>query len=157
MGAINKKVIEIIKNHNTNCPFKISKDLGIHIEFENLGSIYGYYTRNYRVKTIHINENLTEGQQTFTCSHELGHAILHPDKNTSFLKKHTLYSTSKIEVEANLFATKLLFSNDYFNGDLTLKDAVEEYGIPEKFLLTYLKNFWLKTERIFPERCNYDN
>ena len=71
----------------------------------------------------------------FICAHELGHAIFHPDANTPFLKRNTLFSTDRIEVEANLFAVHLLFSEHFFNDQLSLRDAVELYGIPEEFIL----------------------
>lgn len=136
MELIRKKIDKLIKIHGTNCPFKIAKNMGIQISFENLGSIYGYYSKSFQIKLIHINENLSEGKKKFTCYHELGHAILHPNANTPFLKKNTLFSSEKIEVEANSFAVGMLFSN--FDGQLSLKDAVEEFGVPEKFIIQHL-------------------
>ena len=41
-------------------------------------------------------------QQLFTCTHELAHAVLHPDTNTAFPKSRTLFSTDKIEIDAIL-------------------------------------------------------
>ena len=136
MEFIREKIDKLIKIHSTNCPFKIAKNMGIQVRFENLGKIYGYYNKSFQVKTIHINENLSEGKKIFTCYHELGHAIFHPDASTPFLKKNTLFSTEKNEVEANSFAVGMLFSN--FNGQLSLKDAVDQFGIPEKFIIHYL-------------------
>ncbi|MFB8734598.1 hypothetical protein ACEQPO_13950 [Bacillus sp. SL00103] len=37
--------------------------------------------------------------------------MLHSDSNTPFLKRHTFFSTEKIELEANFFAMHLLFSS----------------------------------------------
>ncbi|MBO1513223.1 ImmA/IrrE family metallo-endopeptidase [Metabacillus bambusae] len=138
MELIRKKADQLINKYDTNCPFKIAKNLGIELDFENLGSIYGYYSKSFQIKMIHINENLSEGKKIFTCYHELGHAIFHPDAKTPFLKKNTLFSTEKIEVEANFFAVRMLFAKDFFNGQLSLNDAVEEFGIPEKFILQHL-------------------
>ncbi|NBJ71011.1 ImmA/IrrE family metallo-endopeptidase [Roseburia sp. 1XD42-34] len=103
-----------------------------------LGKILGFHTRHARVSIIHINENASTEQQIFTCAHELAHAILHPEINTPFLKFNTYYSTSKIEVEANTFAIKLVFRKD-MTSTITIKDAVENYGIPEQLLI---KNFY---------------
>ena len=75
---------------------------------EPLGSINGYYNQCYRQKFIHINEELEEYRQKFTCAHELGHAVLHPKANTPFLRDNTLFSVSRLEREANCFAAELL-------------------------------------------------
>lgn len=137
--SVLSKINYLLKTYGTNCPFKLAKQQGIHIEFENLGSTLGYYNKFCRVKIIHINENTTEYERLFICAHELGHAIFHPDANTPFLKRNTLFSTDKIELEANLFAVNLLFSQQFYDGQLNLFDAVEIYGIPEKLILNNLK------------------
>ncbi|MBN6885366.1 Zn-dependent peptidase ImmA (M78 family) [Cytobacillus horneckiae] len=129
-----KEVQKLTKRFNTNCPFKLAEALGIHILFEDLGSTLGYYNQHFRIKIIHINQNESEQKQEFICAHELGHAILHPQANTPFLKRYTLYSTDKMELEANLFAVGLLFSNEKYDGQLSIREAVEEYGVPEKII-----------------------
>ncbi len=87
--------------------------MGILIVFERLGNALGYYNKHFRVPMIHINQDADRKSQIFICSHELGHAVQHPDTNTSFLKKHTLFSTDKIEIEANTFAVELLLQMNY--------------------------------------------
>ena len=139
MEPVLKKIEELINQYGTNCPFKIAKHLNIEIMYEDLGKVLGYFNQFCRVKIIHINEKTTEHQRKFICAHELGHAIFHPNANTPFLKKNTLFSTNKIELEANLFAVRLLFSEDFFNEQLSLQDAVDLYGIPEQFILNNLK------------------
>lgn len=134
-----EKVEKITKNLHTNCPYKIADALGINIVYENLGKTLGYYNRHFQIKIIHINESANERLKKFVCAHELGHAIFHPDANTPFLKNNTLFSTDKIELEANLFAVRLLFLDHYFNDQLNLYDAVKSYGIPEKLILNNLK------------------
>ncbi|UOQ85656.1 ImmA/IrrE family metallo-endopeptidase [Gracilibacillus salinarum] len=134
---IKERVDQLVKKHNTNNPFKIAEELGIQIVYEQLGSILGYYSKTHRCKVIHINESSPREQQIFTCCHELGHALQHPEHNTAFLKANTFYSTDKIEQEANEFAIELLFNQ---GGDqiVTLREATETYGISEQ--LVY-KNF----------------
>lgn len=56
----------------------------------------------------------------FICAHELGYAIFHPDANTHFLKKNTLFSTESIELEANFFAVRLLFSKKFLNEHISV-------------------------------------
>lgn len=138
MGAIKKMVSELVEKYNTNDPFKIAKHLGIKIAYEPLGSILGYYSKSHRTKVIHINEASNEERQLSTCAHELGHAIFHPDENSAFLKANTLYSTERIEVEANRFMIELLF-NQGGEQPVTIQEATEMYGVPEQLLI---KNFY---------------
>lgn len=129
---IRERVNLLINKYNTNCPYKIAKKMGIHVLHEPLGNTLGYYSKHFRVKIIHINETVDEKKGQFVCAHELGHAICHPNSNTPFLKKHTFFSTDRIEVEANTFAMELLFRNDT---EITLTEAIEEYGIPKQMAL----------------------
>lgn len=133
MKNIERIVKSLVDTHDTNNPFKLAKALKIKIVYEELGSILGYYSKTHRTKVIHINQNLNKKAQEFVCAHELGHAIQHANSNTSFLKKHTLFSTNKLEQQANLFAIYLLFhKNDL---ECTMIDsALYEYHIPEELL-----------------------
>lgn len=130
---IKKLVAQLIKKYGTSNPFKLAERLGIVVVFEPLGSIQGYYSRSHRAKVIHVNANLSCEKQLSTCAHELGHAIMHPNSNTAFLKSQTYYPTSRIEVEANDFMIELLFTQGMANA-VTVCEAVEQYGVPEKLL-----------------------
>ena len=142
MVEIYEIVERLIKKHGTRNPFKLADLLGVVIVFEPLGSAYGYYSRTHRTKVIHINENLPYIQQYFTCAHELGHAVQHPNTSTIFLKKNTLFSTDRLEIEANTFAIELLLPDELFSNIddscFALNDAIKEKGIPEELL--FLKN-----------------
>ncbi|MFJ7971273.1 ImmA/IrrE family metallo-endopeptidase [Psychrobacillus sp. NPDC096389] len=137
-----KKIVEqLIKKFGTTNPFMLANLLGIMIVYEPLGSTYGYYSKSHRIKVIHINEFLSFQKQYFTCAHELGHAILHTEENTAFLKKKTLFSTDKLEIEANTFAVELLVPDDLFftnDSSFTIYDEIKEKGVPEE--LVNLKN-----------------
>lgn len=134
MGSIKNKVNRLIQKYNTNDPFELAQLLGIEVLYENLGDVLGYYSNTFRIPVIHINNNLNVKLQRFTCSHELGHAILHHDTNTTFLKSKTLFSTDRLEIEANTFAIELLFSQSLETNCITTQEATEEYGIPEQLL-----------------------
>ncbi|WP_418534933.1 ImmA/IrrE family metallo-endopeptidase [Gallintestinimicrobium sp.] len=56
--------------------------------------------------------SLSESEQRFACTHELGHVPLHPDANTPFLTKYTYLSVDKYEIEANKFALELLIPDE---------------------------------------------
>ncbi|MGN7309881.1 ImmA/IrrE family metallo-endopeptidase [Alkalicoccobacillus gibsonii] len=131
---IKQQVEKLMKKHETDCPYKIAKRLGIQISFEHLGNTLGYYSKHFRIKIIHINQDLNENQKKFVAAHELGHAIRHADYNTQFLKKSTFFSTSPLEKEANTFAIELLF-HDGRDYSVTIREAVREYGVPENLAL----------------------
>ncbi|MFJ7736436.1 ImmA/IrrE family metallo-endopeptidase [Lysinibacillus sp. NPDC097287] len=135
---IKKIVAQLVEKYDTSDPFKLADLLGIVVVFEPLGSIYGYYSRSHRTKVIHINENLPLEKQLLTGAHELGHAVQHPEANTAFLKKNTLFSTDKIEIEANTFAVELLLPDELFKDQcysgFTIYDAIEEKGVPIELL-----------------------
>lgn len=101
----------LVDKYETRDPFELAALLGIVVLHEKLGDIFGYYNQFCRVKFLHINNSLNERLELFTTAHELGHAILHADLNTPFLKRNTIYSIDKLEQQANRFAVDLLFED----------------------------------------------
>lgn len=109
------KVLNLIKKHGTNNPFKLAKKLNIEIIIDDLGEVRGLFKKILRRKFIFINSKLNELDQMLVCCHELGHAILHASSNYQFMIDNTkILRLSKLENEANLFASYLLFQNDDF-------------------------------------------
>ena len=106
---IKQFVRSLAAENGTFNPFEIAENKGIVIQMEPLGTIRGYYSKALRTKFIHTNCDLDEYQQKFTCAHELGHALMHPDLSTPFLRESTLFSVDKLEVEANRFAACLCY------------------------------------------------
>ncbi|SDF77507.1 ImmA/IrrE family metallo-endopeptidase [Sporomusa acidovorans] len=98
--------------HKTNNPFFIADELGIIIVYRRMKNVLGFFNMYKRIKIIHLNNRLSEKLETFVCAHELYHAIEHYDLNTPFLKRSTLYSTDKIERQANIFAVELLLNDE---------------------------------------------
>lgn len=129
---IKKLVTKIIKKYKTNNPFELAEALGIGVLYENLGSINGYYTKMLRSKYIHVNYNLNESRQRYTVAHELGHAILHPNANTPFLRENTLFSVDKLERQANAFAVELLMPDNVISQyeGYTVHNIASLVGIP---------------------------
>ncbi|TCJ87998.1 UNVERIFIED_ORG: Zn-dependent peptidase ImmA (M78 family) [Anoxybacillus amylolyticus] len=132
-----KQIVEkMIRKHGTNNPFEIASQKGIVLLFEPLGGIYGYHHTFRRIQIIHINSELDEYTKRFVCAHELGHAVLHPELSTSFLRKNTLFCMDKVEREANEFAVELLLSDEvlytYRSTDATIYEVAATYGIPKE-------------------------
>jgi len=138
VSSVKSLVKRLVNKYGTNDPFKIANLMGVIIKFESLGSALGYYDKHFRVPIIHIDQNATKETQFFICAHELGHAVQHPDTNTSFLKKNTLFSTDKLEIEANTFAVELLLPDELFKYQdescFAIYEAIREKGIPEELL-----------------------
>ncbi len=134
---------KMIRRHKTNNPFEIAEEKGITLLYEPLGKTLGYYSCYKRIQFIHINNTLNERTQKFVCAHELGHALLHRDSNTSFLKANTFYSIDRIEVEANTFAVELLLTDEsvykYKDSNLSIKEVASIYGVPHE--VAHLKKY----------------
>ncbi|MEC1370669.1 ImmA/IrrE family metallo-endopeptidase [Bacillus velezensis] len=147
---IKAAVQRLIKKYKTSNPYELASYININVIPWNLHhEIKGFYKYDKRNKYIVINSNLSQAERTFVCSHELGHAQLHPRANTPFMKEHTLFSVDKIEVEANTFAVELLLPDwvvsQYKNTDFTLDDIAVMNGVPAELAhlkdLSALKNF----------------
>lgn len=131
--SIKTCVNQLIDEFHTSCPFTLAHLLNIHVLFFDLHEeIRGYYKYDRRNKYIVINNNLDSNSQRLVCSHELGHAILHPLVNTPFMRKHTLFSVDKIEIEANTFAAYLLIPDE------SLFDSYDQMSIYDIAALHYV-------------------
>ena len=117
--------------------------MNISILYEELGTINGYYNKPLRMKQIHINCNLNYRMKKFTCAHELGHAIIHPDSNTLFLRNVTLFSIDKFELEANKFSINLLIPDEAIieNNTLTTEQLSRVLGYEQALIELRLKYF----------------
>lgn len=127
---VKKTAIHLVKKHETNCPFRIAKNKGIIVQFQDLGDIWGYYFVYKRVPIIVISSRLKETLQKVVCAHELGHAIFHPKLNTSFMKNNTYFSMDKVEREANLFAAELLISDESITEVSNIYELASLHGVP---------------------------
>ena len=129
---IKRTVEKLMRKYNTNNSFKLAESLNIIVKYDDLGNTWGYFITYKRIKIIHINNNLEEWLQRYTCAHELGHSILHKGVPTPFLKKHTLFSIDKIERQANTFAVELLLPDNViaqYEG-YTVHNIADIVGIP---------------------------
>ncbi|OME86500.1 MULTISPECIES: ImmA/IrrE family metallo-endopeptidase [Paenibacillus] len=133
-----RKARELIQTHGTNSPFEITAKTNIMVLFEDLGKqTWGYYSHSNRIPVIHINNRLNQEQATYTCGHELGHAILHPGINTPFLRSSTFFSVDKLERQAHRLSVHLLIGlNEPEHGE-TKQQFLLRCGIPEIFHVFY--------------------
>lgn len=125
-----KRTLDKLTSHD---PFMIAEELSIHVLEHDLDEIYGYYGKIHNSRFIVLNQRLNENFKRFTCAHELGHALLHPDELTPKLTRKTMVSNLKIEREANEFATKLLIDGSHKDYNIRSKyQLLDFYGIPHE-------------------------
>jgi Zn-dependent peptidase ImmA (M78 family) len=138
MTWIKNRVEQLTKTYKTNNPFELAAAMNIKVYQWDLHSeIMGFYKYIRRNRFIFININLVDADKTFTCSHELGHAVLHTKVNTPFLRANTFYSIDRLEREANEFAVNLLLYDKSLKDYETKFDIMRESGIPyemERFI-----------------------
>ena len=89
---------------------------------------------------IHINNNLSSNEQRYTLAHELGHYILHQGSNLHFLRRVTSTPLSRQEIEADLFASYFMVSDE---------------EIKEINNLTYISEAYKLDYRICEKRLEY--
>lgn len=104
-----KAIVEsVVEKYGTRSPYELASLMNIQLYKSELGDIRGYYIKAYRVKQIYLNCNLESHEKEYVLSHEIGHAIMHPDSNNPFLRGNTYLSVNRLEVQANKFAVELL-------------------------------------------------
>lgn len=109
-GIVNK----LIKKYKTNNPYELASYLNIILIEKPLGAMSGSYFYINRNKVIFLNSSLTDYEKILVLAHEIGHSILHKNRNCYFIKNKTLLLTSKIEKEANIFTAELLINDNLF-------------------------------------------
>ncbi|MBB3070434.1 Zn-dependent peptidase ImmA (M78 family) [Paenibacillus baekrokdamisoli] len=129
----------------------IAEQRNIVVLFEPLGYTMGYFNTYKRIPIIHINTELEDSDQLFTCAHELGHALRHREVNTPF-RRHTLQSIDRIEREANEFAVELLVPDELLFNGMTIYEAANVCGVPAE--VAHLKrpqkqSFWKDEQSYF--------
>lgn len=134
----------LTNKYGTTDPLKIIKKLGIIVQFANLGENKGLYHTleidNITYHCIHINNNLSSKEQRYTLAHELGHYILHKGSNVHFLRRVTNIPLSRQEIEADLFASYFMVSDE---------------EIKEINNLTYISEAYKLDYRICEKRLEY--
>lgn len=138
MNWIKNKVEVLIDKYDTNVPNEIADYLGINLLYEYLGNIKGLYIKHNGFHFIIINVNLDYYDQRVVCAHELGHAVLHPTLNMSYLTEETFFSKEKFERQANEFSAHLLLPDNFhldpdFKGR-NLEEISEILAIPKEII-----------------------
>ncbi|HCX3504780.1 TPA: ImmA/IrrE family metallo-endopeptidase [Legionella pneumophila] len=128
---------------------RIAKYLNLNLEFGNFseGDIDGQFIRKQNL--IRINENASYRRQSFTVAHEIGHFILHKEKeNEVFHRRDMLSGNDNMpETEANKFAAALLMPKSlveiFFNKIPSEEFIADTFQVSEQAAYFRLKNLGL--------------
>jgi Zn-dependent peptidase ImmA (M78 family) len=111
---IHREAGRIVRSCETRDPFRIARELGIHVTYENeFTELKGMYLTIKRSRFIILNANLPQRVLKTVCSHEIGHDRFHRHlARSKALQEFMLYDmTSRPEYEANVFASDLLIDD----------------------------------------------
>ena len=135
---ITEVVDRLLKEFGTRDPFELARALGITVKYGELIRLKGFFCFISDSRYIAINVNIPKAEAALICAHELGHDQLHRDMMPAikFMKDETLFSTAKVEHEADIFAANLLIPDDliakYANSGFTIKQiAANENLYPQ--------------------------
>jgi Zn-dependent peptidase ImmA (M78 family) len=115
--VINENIINrarrLVRQCETNDPFRIAREAGAEIFFRDLGKLKGMYACIKRNRYIVINQYMNSRLQRLVCAHELGHDQFHRSLATNrWMQEFMLYNMNqRPEYEANVFAAELLLQD----------------------------------------------
>ncbi|MHC1732009.1 MAG: ImmA/IrrE family metallo-endopeptidase [Bacteroidales bacterium] len=114
MQDIKASVAGLLESYGTLDPFELCDCLEVKIIKSDLGNdINGFFQRTEDgCEIVHLHSRLDEIETRYTCAHELGHAVLHPDKSMKLFIENKLQIKNKFEIQADKFAAELLLNTD---------------------------------------------
>lgn len=125
------KIVEFYNSNNVN---RIIEHLGIIILKSDLGSVKGFLQFYKNRYIIHVNYNIeNESEIDMVIAHELAHYFLHKNMNCFEFNSNSLYFETKVEKEANLFASELLLTDNML---------LEEFIYLESFTIKDISNYF---------------
>lgn len=140
---------------------RIAKAKGARIYYQSLeDDVSGFLFRDAVQTVIGVNTHHVAVRQHFTTAHELGHLLLHDQKQLHVDRDFRIrlrddvssQGTDDYEREANLFAATLLMPKRFLEEDLRNEDYVDlfgdhflpeiakKYGVSSQALVNRLKN-----------------
>ncbi|OAA93048.1 ImmA/IrrE family metallo-endopeptidase [Clostridium coskatii] len=141
-------VSRLIKTYGTNNPFELCDFLGIKIMKSDLGNeIKGFFQRTANgYSIVHLNNNLNNNEIKYVCSHELGHAVIHPDLSIRFFMINKLQVKTKYEIQADKFAAELLLPNrlDCEYKNMNVSQLSSCFSVPKELI-----NYRYRRESIY--------
>ena len=135
---IRTEVDKLVNRYKTRDVYELVDKLDIILLKVQLNpSVNGMYQYFKRNKIIYLNDDLDTIMERHVLAHELGHAILHPKTNITYLESNTFYSKEKFEIAANTFAAELLIEDSLF--DEYKHHTIEEMAAMENLPIELIK------------------
>ncbi|NBI16634.1 ImmA/IrrE family metallo-endopeptidase [Neglecta sp. X4] len=117
-SEIVQKANHIVRLCGTRDPHRIADELGIEIMYCPFKSQRGAYKVIMRNRFMFVKEDLHPVMENIVLLHELGHDSLHRDEATKVggFKEFNIFDIrdSRMEYEANIFATQIALPDDDF-------------------------------------------
>lgn len=117
-SEIVQKANHIVRLCGTRNPHKIADELGIEIMYCPFKSQRGAYKVIMRNRFMFVKEDLSPVMENIVLLHELGHDSLHRDEATKVggFQEFNIFDIrdSRMEYEANIFATQIALPDDDF-------------------------------------------
>ena len=137
MNHIYKEVLSLIERFGSRNPKTILEGLSVVYEesdrFKELSGFCFYANRTYYVV---LNSNLPETLKRTILAHELGHICLHKEAlKISPIHERDIYNvSSKLEYEANIFASELLISDEDIEKENDFFALAKRLNVPSDLL-----------------------
>ncbi len=136
-------VKSVKQKHCESDPFRLCREMGIKLIPYSFGTepdaIKGFYSENFRIRTIIFNSDLPKVIQKIIVAHELGHAVLHRKSGFQGFHDYALFNDCvNTEKEANLFAAEFLLEDEdvleALNMGTTFSSAAAALSVPMELL-----------------------
>lgn len=149
---IRRAAEELALRHGTHNPFRLALYEGIPVLRPALPpGVRGFYQAFGGRRIIHVSASLPMPLADAVCAHELGHALLHPSRNSPLLSENPLYLAGRPERDAELFSFYLLEGNAAVRDYGTLEKASAVTGLSERALLLGLADLSSGYEPLPPD------
>lgn len=139
-----REVSRLIHKYDEPDPWNLASAMGIFVAEYSMGtepnSCKGFFMYQSRMKHITINSDLTDVVKRIILAHEIGHAVLHHEasKMRAFHDFSLYDNSSRLEYEANLFATEYLLDDEIvrerLNEDTFFFSVAKELMVPAELL-----------------------
>ena len=153
LSEIREIIQSIYDQYNEYDPFILAEKMNIKLVETDLLEAQGFYfpDPNYekKSKSILLNENLSHYRKLLVFAHELGHAILHPEKDIAGLRQYTNAKTSHYEIEADFFAYELIFAQ--LQDEIYLQEIIEDYELTGDEVWA-LENYYNESSKLYVEK-----
>jgi len=141
---ISGRVDALVSRFGERDPYALQRAMRLLLLETPMGSFptacKGFFMTQSRMRVIAVNTDLPEEMQRVVLAHEIGHAVLHYDRqNRSSFRECSMFDDiSKMEREANFFAAELLIPDeDVFaivGADASFFGAAGALSVPPQLL-----------------------